>query len=341
MKTWQNSLLILAACIGFSVQAYANEKEALDKAYCPALALESSYAKWLDSYKVLFRGKDDWIFRTLVTDKIDFSVKPETLVVIKSLQDKLKEKGTDLVILLPPTLGGSINGEYLTPEAIAQYKLNPVAAKKSYAEMLAALKVDGINAVGVTDYPEGKEFFYRRDHHWNPDGAKASALKVADFIKALPSYAALQKTIFVTTPEGEDDYKGSYIKAFVTICKTRPPVQMVMKYKTVAAGVSPTSEDDLFGKKAALPVVLVGTSNSAAEKNVANFEGFLKEATSLDLENLAIAGAGVGTSLISYLHSSEFKDAPAKILVWEIPGYYDLNQVIAPIVRQAITAVQH
>ncbi|MBU6234407.1 MAG: hypothetical protein KGQ41_01065 [Alphaproteobacteria bacterium] len=339
MKNIGYSLLVAAAMIGFTGTSFANEKAALDKAYCPALTKEESYAKWLVNYKMLVRGKEDWIFRTVVAGKTDFSLGEKSLALFKTLQEKLKQKGTDLVLVLPPTAGGAVNSEFLTPEAIAQYKFDPALAKKNYAAEIEQLKAAGINAVGVTDFPEGKAFFYRRDHHWNPDGAKASAVKAAEFIKTLPSYAALPKTEFVTKEAGKEDYKGAYVKAFMTICKKRPPVEKVTVFKTEQKA-GKAGEADLFGDSAGAPIVLVGTSNSAPDPNVANFDGFLKEATSLDVENRAIAGAGVDTALLSYLNSDDFKTNPAKILVWEIPGYYDLDKVVGPALAQAIPAVK-
>lgn len=318
--------------------AHASEKAALDKAYCEALTNEASYAKWLVNYKMLVRGKDDWLFRTTVTSKTDFAVEEKTVTLLKQLQDRLKAKGTDLVILLPPTQGGAVNGEFLTDEAIKKHGFNPTLAKKNYADAIASLKAAGINAVGVTDYPEGKAFFYKRDHHWNPDGAKASAESVAALVKALPSYAALPKTEFATKEMGKEDYKGAYVKAFMTVCKKRPPAEKATRYKTEPAKQQ-AGEADLFGDAGQPPVVLVGTSNSAPNPNVSNFDGFLKQALSLDVQNLAIAGAGVDSSLLSYLNSSEFQANPAKILVWEVPGYYDLNKVGGPVLLQAIPAV--
>ncbi|NBX65406.1 MAG: alginate O-acetyltransferase [Proteobacteria bacterium] len=337
MKLFRILLLGFSLCV-CALAAQASEKAALDKAYCPALANEASYAKWLVNYKMLVRGKDDWLFRTTVASKTDFAVEEKTIALLKQLQDRLKTKGTDFVILLPPTQGGAVNGEFLSEEAIKKYGFTPVLAKQNYTAAIASLKTAGINAVGVTDYPEGKAFFYRRDHHWSPDGAKASAKKLAEFVKTLPAYASLPKTSFVTKEIGKEDYKGAYVKAFMTVCKKRPPAEKAPKFKTEPAEQK-SGEADLFGDNTEPPVVLVGTSNSAPTPNVSNFDGFLKEALSLDVENLAIAGAGVDSSLLSYLNSAQFKKAPAKILVWEVPGYYDLNKVVGPVLLQAIPAV--
>jgi alginate biosynthesis protein AlgX len=328
MKTLSIFLFVVVVFATFATSAIADEKAALDAAYCPALADEKSYEKnGLDNYKAIIRGKDDWLFRSAVAFKSDFAVNAKTTALLKKLQDDLKAKGTDLIIALPPAAGAAVNSEFLSDESIVKYKFDPVAAKKTYVDALAAMKAAGLNVAGVTDYPVGKAFFYKRDHHWNPDGAKATAQSVAALIKTLPAYEGLPKTEFVTKVVGEKEYRGSYIRAFIRICNKRPPTQKIVEYKTQQM-TQKSGAGDLFGVVHDAPIVLVGTSNSAPDPDVSNFAGFLKDAASLDVENLAMSGARVEASLLKYLKSENFKKSPAKILVWEVPGYYDLNNVV-------------
>ena len=71
----------------------------------------------------------------------------------------------------------------------------------------------------------------------------------------------------------------------------------------------------------------------------ANFDGFLKQALSADVQNMAYAGAGLGTSLFSLLDSSLLADDSIRIAVWEIPGYYDFDEIASGVLAEAIPAV--
>ena len=70
----------------------------------------------------------------------------------------------------------------------------------------------------------------------------------------------------------------------------------------------------------------------------ANFEGFLKEALSADILNMSVSGGGLDTAMISYLNSPFFREKPARIAIWEIPGNYNLSEQ-NNFFREAIPAV--
>ncbi|NBV29476.1 hypothetical protein EBS02_10795, partial [bacterium] len=83
---------------------------------------------------------------------------------------------------------------------------------------------------------------------------------------------------------------------------------------------------DLFQSDKAPEIVLIGTSNSVNSSSYSNFDGFLKEALGTDVLNLSKTGGGFSDSMAEYLNSDQFKKSPPKIIIWEIPSYYDLNK---------------
>ncbi|HIB68275.1 MAG TPA: hypothetical protein EYO33_25070 [Phycisphaerales bacterium] len=148
----------------------------------------------------------------------------------------------------------------------------------------------------------------------------------------------LTETMYETQKGAEEDYSRAFKKVFDKICGTTVPPEKRTQYETVTVG-GEQNEDTLFGDAPMPEVVLLGTSNSSASSNVANFEGFLKEALSADVDNRAITGAGIDTSMIAYLNSERARTNPARLAVWEVPGYYDFDHMHHNVFRQAIPAL--
>ena len=89
--------------------------------------------------------------------------------------------------------------------------------------------------------------------------------------------------------------------------------------------LSNAAADDLFADLPEPQIVLVGTSNSKGRLKF-NFDGFLAHYVGAAVNNKAKSGGGFGGALKDYLSSEDFKQSPPKVLVWEIPGYYSLNE---------------
>jgi alginate O-acetyltransferase complex protein AlgJ len=70
----------------------------------------------------------------------------------------------------------------------------------------------------------------------------------------------------------------------------------------------------LFGD-AEIPVTLVGTSYSLR----GNFHGYLEEALGASVLNAAKDGAGFLKSMTEYLGDDAYRDAPPRVIVWEVP----------------------
>ena len=327
-------IFVLAILLPFTALA-----EDISSAFCDDLSKEEIYDQNnLKNYKTMIAGKENWVFRTKTDFKKDFSLSQETKNFFAQLQDGFKRRGADLVVLIPPPRGMA-HQDFISDQSKTEYGFasNDVeGAWVNYRKMLTDLRAQNINVVGIPDINGVKEFYYKRDHHWSPEGAKISAQKTAEFIKTLPSYEALEKTAFVTKKIEDRKYNGAFTKAFQKICDKNLPPQIVKTYVTERSET--VSDQSSLFEDVSVPITLLGTSNSAPERNVSNFDGFLREALSLDLENRALAGAGIDSSIISYLNSQEYQESPAKIVVWEIPGYYDLERIKSKTLLQAIPA---
>lgn len=312
-------------------------KEDIKPIFCPALYEDKTYDGRYDSYRKLIAGDDGWIFRTGNDLQTHMSINDAAIKMIVDWQQKLKEKGIDFVMLYVPTRG-MIHADHISAEDKKQYGFTNVEGVwKDYADTIEKMRDAGINVIDVPRPPQGAAFFYKRDHHWNAAGAKASADAVAAYVKKMPVYETLAKTEFTTVKKEPYDFYGTTDKVFSKVCNTKQPperIDIFMTERKQGTG----GEADLFGDVAEPEVVLMGTSNSTWEPSFSNFEGFLKEALSTDILNMAVSGGGIDTAMIKYLNSDHKKEHKAKLIVWEVPGYYNLNKHQG-LFRQAIPAL--
>ena len=319
--------------------APARAEEDITPLFCDGMDREEVYdAHKFDAYKMLRPGTDGWIFRSQSDLRSDFTLTREGLENIEDLAAAFRARGTELVLLLVPTRG-LVHHKYLTPEDRKKYKFTDVdAVWDNYRSAIKSLQNNDIHAIGLARPADDAAFFYKRDHHWNAKGAKAAADAVAAYIKKMDAYEDVEKIPFATRDAGDYEFYGVSKKVFKKICNTSQPPEYAAKKVTERQDGAADGEEALFGDAKNPEIVLLGTSNSTQEPSQANFEGFLKEALSADILNMSVSGGGMETAVISYLNSDFFRTRPAKIAIWEIPGYYDMSSY-KTFFREVIPAV--
>lgn len=328
-------LLIAFVCI--LLCAGRVQAGSIDDIFCPALSNPETYAKKYKAYERLVPGEDGWIFRTSRDLVSDFSISTQTRTFLKDIQDAFAEKGITFVMLYVPTRG-MVHFKYIKQEYRKQFGFTDIdAVWNTYDHVISDTKAEGTNIVGIPKELAGSNFFYKRDHHWNQAGAKIGAKVLAAYIKTLPVYQTLRKTDFKTQEQGPYQFNGASDKVFSKVCGTVQPSETIVKQETVPFKIS-DREESLFGIEADPEVVLLGTSNSTLEPSFSNFEGFLKEILGTDILNLSVSGGGIDTAMLSYLNSDHYKKGKAKLVIWEVPGYYALDRHIG-LFRQAIPAI--
>src|SRR5690606_1138523 len=187
---------------------------------------------------------------------------------------------------------GMMHGEHLRPGDVKKYNYAQGPAWDSYNAAAESIRKTGFHAVTLPRPEPGTPFFYKRDHHWAPDGARIAARALADHVKTLPEYADIPKTAFTTRAGEPADFTGVSKKVFQKLCGTRQQPERITRAITERADGASGAED-LFGDPAPPQIVLLGTSNSTPEPSHANFAGFLKEALSADILNLSVSGGGL------------------------------------------------
>lgn len=294
--------------------------------FCDALKDPAMYEQHkFESYKMLIGGHNGWIFRSETDFRTDFSLSPEAVDNLKEMNDIFRRRGMELVILLTPTRA-MMHPAHIPADVARKYKFGDGdAAWKSYEKTVAEMRKLGIDVVSIERPKAEQPFFYKRDHHWNPDGAHAAARAVAAHVKRMPQYETIPRMKFATEELGPFDLEGVSKKVFKKLCNTEQPTEAIVKTSTQRADTA-AAQSDLFGDTAEPEIVLLGTSNSTMEPSFSNFEGFLKEALGADVLNMSVSGGGLDTAMIAYLNSEHYRKKPAKIAIWELPSYYDISK---------------
>jgi alginate biosynthesis protein AlgX len=272
------------------------------------------------SLALLVPGADGFLFRSRI-DMRDYAPlksgpKKELLKIVAAL----RERGTELVLVVPPPRPVADRSRLL-PAEVAPLGYDVAAAEAGYAAMLDDLRSSGVLVADVLGRARGhlgaeEPFYLRRDIHWSSDGARIAADAAAEVIASLPAAVDLQRTTFRTEVRETADADEKLGEALEKLCDETIPPEQETFYRTTEAD----AEAGLFDAQVPA-VVLVGTSFSHRGDDDPNFSGFLQQALSARVLNASEEGGGFEGPMASYLRSDTFRNAPPKVIVWEFPPY--------------------
>ncbi|MFO1242230.1 MAG: hypothetical protein U1E36_03390 [Rickettsiales bacterium] len=287
-------------------------------------------------------GKDGWYYTTeelqYYPDGADNYARK--IGLISDVQHYLERYDIPLVVLLLPAKAR------IYPEHLRAIDF-PVGKQQIYKKALNALHAKGIIAPDLLPVyesykAEGGLVYLRTDTHWTPEMAE----KVANTLpKTLSDYlpgVQLPKTGFTTITKKSEPFLGDLPKRMVPTGLFQPFVgpfgEIITPHVTTKLD---EGEAGLF-EETQVPVTLLGTSYSADPKW--NFEGAIKTALQSDVLNLAEKGRGPIYPLEQFFKTTDFINAPPKLVIWEIPERslevpYDFN-VEAPHAMKAINEMQ-
>ncbi|WP_041524916.1 alginate O-acetyltransferase AlgX-related protein [Gilvimarinus agarilyticus] len=329
-------LKAVAALILVATTASARSESLL----CPELQLDETYAE--GSMKAMSKvvvGKGSWLFRSDFDLANSFGMPEPYPAEFARLVERLNQQGIALVMAVQPTRGLMHKDKVRVDEP---YGFDPVLARQNMQNYLIQLSQAGAvvpNVMTLVDEPPEEEYFFRRDHHWTPAGARETAKIVAELVRKQPWYEDLPQRSYVTETGLILPKDGTMNTALKYVCGNNFGIQYVQGYQTAPADLD--GADALFGNTEVPQLILVGTSNSAVredERKNYNFQGFLQDYIGAEILNYALQGSGQDGSLIQYLQSPDYDpDNPPKAIIWELPVSYALDDPL--IYRQLIPAV--
>lgn len=308
--------------------------------HCPALSDPKQYeAGSMKIMRYIAPGTGSWLFRSDVDLTNDFGVPTAMEPELARLISTFANYGTEVVMVVQPTRG-LMHRDKIRPEFA--YGFDYEIASGNLRHLLSQMRNAGAivpDVMQLLDNTDGEDYFFRRDTHWTPSGAEATARLTADEIMRHPVYAGLTRTSYRTEPSVIIPKDGAHNMTLDHLCGNDFGYQYVQNFHTV-----PEVDDvsALFDDIEEPAVVLIGTSNSAArdeDTKQYNFDGYLKEYLSTNLLNFALPGAGEAGAMTEYLHSSSYSPERApKLLIWELPANYQLGS--EEMYRQLIPAVE-
>ena len=282
---------------------------------------------FLELFRLLVEGEGGWLFRSEQELREDFGPTQEGLSQLRRFARHLKEeKGTDLVLVFHPTKG-LVHPDKLPFDAPVTFAWP--RARDNYREALGRLRDTGMIVPDLTpllaEPPKDNAYYFERDHHWSPYGARRAARLVAQRIRQMPVYSELEKKTFETRRVGLLRRRGTLQVAAERLCGFSYPNQYVNEFRTeLASSGDDGLGDALFGEASLPSVTLVGTSFSKGTLNF-NFAGALQQFLGVEVLNLALTGGSYDGAILDYLKSDSFHEAAPEILIWEVPAYHQMN----------------
>lgn len=303
-----------------------------DKKRADASPVKYNCPTLYESLDGVAQGNDGWFFRKSALQE-DFEALSRTAYYMGQLRKAFKAKGSDLIFfLVPPRAVVSANKINPTQTMLDRYELD--LARNNFTGFIKALNAQGGLVTSLDVSQPVDDFFYARDFHWKPKGARTTAQYLANVIKVLPFYKSLSPATFTTAQIGTDSLKTDLGQSLDRVCDEDIPAEPYPLFRTTKE--LGDGADALFGDDSDNGlIVLLGTSYSDGKYN---FEGFLSEYTGMEVANFAISGGGLRNAMISYVTRPPRKRLDPDVIIWESLAHYDVNQA-EYLFRQSIPAV--
>ena len=260
-------------------------------------------------------GSGGWLytteeFQTAPTDDAQIAAK---LTEIRQVKATLATQGAQLMVLLVPAKSR------VYPEHLGRYRW-PGVKRNVYEAFRQNLENSGVVAPDLLPALNAAkaqgEVFLHTDTHWTPLGAQVAAQMVRQAMATLAHKPELPAASFTLKTAAPASYSGDLLK-YVALGRLQERIGPVPdQLRTPSAQRTDGGGGGLLGGDAPA-VTLVGTSYSANAHW--GFESQLKVALGTDVINAAQEGKGPIIPMREYLKSAAYKNAPPRLMVWEIP----------------------
>ncbi len=288
------------------------------------------YVIFNEAKKGLLIGTNGWFFSTeeFIAPAGGEQALKNNIEFIAQASRQLTRRGVGLMVVLIPSKARVVEAQTGSHQPTKIHR-------EMYSQVIKTLQkkhiltVDGFRAMRAHSQP--KSLYLKTDTHWTPQGAKIIASSSAAlFYQNLPQLSLSQQK-FNTETIGEESLEGDLLR-FLPLAplfeKLMPAAETIELTQTYSANNDflfanePIEEPELFEDElATLPeVVLLGTSFSADRRW--NFDGALKQALAVDVENLAEQGQGPIMPMANFLNDYLPTADNLKLVIWEIPERY-------------------
>ena len=264
-----------------------------------------------------FQGLNGWFYfaydleETLpIFEQTDF---------IAELSRRLKTQGVTL-LAMPISSRAVVRPDTLYLDDPQQAAFDPEEADAVYKAFVSTLEEAGVQVFDVVGAAKaydagGGQTFFKRDLHWNAEGANALFKDVAAQVKELTGNSLLQTKLVLTREPEVDEHRGQFVSNWTYS-------QCGYVLPTEPQGIYTLSRPDpgggLFGGSAPA-VVLAGSSFSLPPYGY----DFLAAALQSEVLNVSVGAGGAYIGLQSYLLDGAYQTDRPSVLVWEFPTFAD------------------
>jgi alginate O-acetyltransferase complex protein AlgJ len=264
-------------------------------------------------------GREHWLYTAE-----EFGAGPEAepqvdahLQMVADVAERLERNGSALLVALVPAK------TRVQPETLGERQ--PAELQRElYRRALGALHARSVAAPdllgALVACKAAGDVFLRTDTHWTPDGARCAAERLA-YDAAVAGLRAERPALYRTRVEAVAQHRGdlmSFLPLDPWFARLLPPADRLELRRTEPA--DPAAGGGLLDEAPRPEVVLVGTSYSANPRW--NFTGALQESFGEDVANYAAEARGPFRPMLEYLDSDDFRAAPPRLVIWEMPERY-------------------
>jgi alginate biosynthesis protein AlgX len=300
-------LLSLSACTVVTV-IEPNPQAPMQYEICDdALELPASYRA--------FQGQEGWFFFKYDLEE-SYPLMEQTAFMVE-LRRALASQGVSLV-LLPVPSRAVVQPGVLYDADPQQTAFSPDEAAATYDAFVDSLEREGVAVVDVLAAAKaydaaGGQTFFKRDLHWNTEGANAVAQATARTVREAAEAPLPHHGLTLTRRPEDDGHRGQFVSRWLYAhCGYVLPSEPLGVYT-----VTRTDQGgSLFGSSSP-EVVLAGSSFSIAPY----YYDFLAVALQSEVLNVSVGAGGALVGLDTYLLDGAYSADKPSVLVWEFPVF--------------------
>lgn len=300
-------LLSLSACSVVTV-IEPNPQGPLQYEICDdALELPAAYRA--------FQGQDGWFF--FKYDLEESYPLMEQTAFMAELHRALAGQGVSLV-LLPVPSRAVVKPSVLYEEDLQQTAFAPDEAAATYNAFVNSLEGEGVAVVDVLAAAKaydaaGGQTFFKRDLHWNTEGANAVAQATARTVQEAAGTPLPNNVLTLTRRPEDDGHQGQFVSRWLYAhCGYVLPSEPLGVYTVTRTDQGSGLFDDNSPE-----IVLAGSSFSISPY----YYDFLAVALQSEVLNVSIGAGGALVGLDTYLLDGAYSTDKPSVLVWEFPVF--------------------
>jgi len=291
------------------------------------------YSIFKEAQNGLLIGHQGWLFTSeeFIANPGGDEALAANINFITEASRLLASKNVALIVVLIPSKARLLSGQTGRHQpSLVQQKTYPQVLNHLQEE--SVLTVDGLQEMGSHTQPDS--LYLRTDTHWTPRAARLIAFSTAALLQREIPDINLRPQAFITERSGSNTIEGdllSFLPLAPLFENLMPATETIEQFQTYPVGDDPFDqavfddsvliiEEALFSPIEPSEVILLGTSFSADRRW--NFEGALKQALEVDVQNIAVQGQGPITPMANFLSDDSALSTDLKLVIWEIPERY-------------------